>query len=1032
MVQFFLNRPVFTVVLFLFISLLGFLSLKKLPVEQFPSITPINIKVSTYFPGASAETIASSVAAPLEQGINGVENMLYMYSQSSSTGWLNLVVSFAIGTDPNTALINTQNRVNLALSSLPPEVRAQGVSVTNEYPDILLFVAIESEQEDFDQIFLSNYANTNIANELERLPGVSVAVAFNARDYSMRIWIRPDRLAQFKLTAADVIRAVEEQNNIRSIGFIGAEPINSANELTLPVNAKGRLQTPEEFENIILKANLDGSTVLLKDVSRIELGAQSYNLVGNLNRKPGAYIGIYQESNANALDVATRVKKKLQDLSQFFPKGVSYQIPYDTTDYIKSSIWHVEQTLVEAALLVSLVIFVFLHNIRLSLVPIIAMFVSIIGTFTGMYLLGFSINMLTLFGLILAVGIVVDDAIIVVENIERHMREKNSSPKEAAYEAMKEVISPVIATALVLAAVFIPVSFIGGIPGEFFKQFAITIAASAVLSAFVALTLTPVTSAMLLKKIEKKNRFGLLFDQFLAKMTDLYGRGSAWLLNKSSLSLLCLAGIFVLIFGLAKSVQIGFVPEEDQGLLLMEGTLPDGASLKRVEEVVQKVEDKLFSNPNVEDVLSLSGYSFLQAIPRINYFACFVKLKDWKQREEGAKKLISHFNQVLEEIPGAEIAVFNPPSIPGIGVIGSFNLWILNEKGFAYETLQEVVLKTKKEIAEEKGVGRVLTSIDANNMQLAVDLNMTKAESLGLSPEAIYQTLQVLLGSIYINQFNQYGNVYQVIAQAEPVARDNIEDIGDVYVRSKKGDMIPLKSLLQIKLSKGPNLFQRFNGFPAALITTIPSTAGSQELLSFSERIAKENLPAGMSFSWGGLGFQEKESGGISYAAFLGSLVLTFLVLAALYERWLLPIAILMAVPFGILGAFLAIWLTQSTANIYFQIGIVALIGLSAKNAILIVEFAKQKREEGKEIHEAALEAAKIRFRAIIMTSLTVIIGALPLVITSGAGAISRKSVGTGIIGGMVLATFLAIFFVPVFYQILERLSDRVKSKEKK
>ncbi|MBX7066536.1 MAG: efflux RND transporter permease subunit [Parachlamydiales bacterium] len=1027
MSKFFLNRPVFSIVISIIIVLLGIVSLKQLAVEQFPTLSPVQVLVATKFPGASAETMADCVAAPLEQAINGIQDMIYMYSQSVAPGILNLIVSFEIGTDPNTALTNTQNAVNLALSSLPMEVQKQGVVVANQYPSILLFISLESKNNAYNNIFLSNYASTNIADQLNRLYGVSQAQVLNARDYSMRIWLKPDRLAQLDLTPADVIAAIQEQNGIRSIGLIGGEPVVAPNQLTLPVNAKGRLKDPQEFEEIVIRAEKDGAMVLLKDVCRVELGAQNYDLIGNLNGKTGAFIGIYQDVGTNAIEVSKGIRAKMDELSQFFPEGVTYTIPYDTTNYIRISIHEVEKTLIEAAILVSIVILVFLHSFRVSLVPIVAMIVSIVGTFSGMYMLGFSINTLTLFGLVLAVGIVVDDAIIVVENIERHMREDQLPAKEAAMKAMKEVTGPVIATAIVLGSVFIPVSFLGGIPGQFYKQFAITISFSVFLSGFIALTLSPVLAVLLLQKPIKQRKIGEWFNVHFQKLTNGYLKGAKWVLENPLFSTLFCLLMLVCIWGLARVVPIGFVPAEDQGLILVTSELPDGASISRVDQVSNQVEQLVMNNPDVSDILSFSGYSILESIPRTSNGAYFLNLKNWDQRKHKAPQIIDTLNEKLSKIPEANIVAFNPPDIPGIGVVGGFDFWIVNERDISYSQLNAIVDKIIAKAEKNPMFYKLLTSIKANSMELFITLDLAKARSYGVKVDQIYQTLQALLGSIYVNQFNKFGHVYQVVAQAEPAARRTIEDIGDVYVKSSHNEMIPLKSLIIPKFSKAPTLVQRFNNTPAALISVIPAIPDSEKIMATMEEIAREFIVPGVTYSWGGLAFEEKKSGGVHNIAFLASLILVFLVLSALYERWSLPIAILMTIPFGVFGAFLAVWISHGVANIYFQIGIIALIGLSAKNAILIVEFAKEERKAGKDIQESALEAARLRFRAIMMTSLTMIMGALPLVITSGAGAMSRKSVGTGIIGGVAMATFLAVFFVPLFYKAMERLSERRK-----
>lgn len=1031
MAEFFIKRPVFAIVLSIFFVLLGVVSLFQLPIEQFPPLSPVQILVTTQLSGASAETMAESVAAPLEQAINGVEDMIYMYSQATAPGNLNLVVSFKLGTDPNKALTNTQNRVNLALSSLPIEVQKQGVIVVNQYPSILLFVSLEAKEgggEAFDQIFLSNYATTHVAYNLERITGVSSAKVLNARDYSMRVWIRPDRLAQFGLTSSDVVHAIQEQNGTRSIGLIGQEPMPRANQLTIPVAALGRLKTVKEFEEIILRAHPDGSMVQLKDVSRIELGAQNYDLVGNLNGKRGAFIGIYQDAGANAIDVANRVKTKLEELSLFFPEGLTYRIPYDTTAYIKLSISEVEKALAEAALLVGFVIFLFLHSLRASLIPITAMIVSIVGTFIGMYFLGFSINTLTLFGLVLSVGIVVDDAIVVVESVERNMREKALDSLEAALKTMKEVTGPIVATSCVLAAVFIPVSFVGGIPGQFYKQFAITITVSVILSTIAALTLSPVLAVMLLKKEPKRGRFFLGFDRYFEKLTDLYLKGTTWVVKRPFFVAFFMLGLFGTIVLFTKAVPVGFVPHEDQGLILVSADLPDGASLSRVKAISDKVETLALQTEGVKDVLAFSGYSLIESIERTNMGAFFLNLKNWSDRKgRHAFEIIDQLNHEFSKYPEAKINAFNPPDIPGIGVVGGFDFWIVNQGDATYSELNTIVDKIVEKASQRPEFNRLLTSIHANGLELFIDLDTIKARSLGVTVDQVYDALQVLLGSVYVNPFNKYGRVYQVVAQAEPLYRDTIQDIGDIYVRSDKGEMIPIKSLIIPRFSKAPSIYQRFNGSPAALISVIPAISDAKKIISIMEEIAKEILPPQMIFSWGGLGFEEKESGGVSILPLLGSLVLSFLILAALYERWSLPFAILLAVPFAVFGSFLALWLTKSVADIYFQVGIVALIGLSAKNSILIVEFAKERKKEGIDATTAALEAARIRFRAIVMTSLTMIVGALPLVITSGAGAESRKSVGTGIIGGMIMATFLAVLFVPSFYKVVERLSYRRK-----
>lgn len=1031
MVKFFLNRPVFIIVISIMMVLLGLVSLKNLSIEQFPTITPVQVLVQTVIPGASAETLANSVAAPLEEAINGIEDMIYMHTQTSSTGSLRLIVSFKIGTDPNIALINTQNRVNLALSSLPADVQKQGVVVLNQYPNVLLFIALQAKDGTLSEIALTNFANTTITTSLNRVFGVNSATVLNARNYSMRLWLHPDKIAQLGLSIPDVLQAVEEQNENHPFGVLGGDPVIKPNVLAVPVVTQGRLKTPEEFENIILRANPDGSMVLLKDVCRVELGAYYYDLIGRLDGKPGAFIAIYPDPNVNAIEVAQRVNKRMEELSIFFPEGVTYTIPYDITNYIKYSIARLGVTLLEAAFLVCLVILLFLHNFRASLIPIIAMLISIIGTFTFMYFLGFSINTLSLFGLVLCVGIVVDDAIVVVENIERNMRVQKLNPRAAALQAMKEVSGPVIATSCVLAAVFIPVSFVGGIPGEFYKQFAITIAVSVLISGFVALTLSPVLSVALLQKGLKQSWFSIQFNEWFDRWRERYVAGARWLLDHSRYAILIFCCMLGAIGYLSYEVPVGFVPSEDQGLLLISSELPDGASLTRVQKVSEKVQEVVSANPNIESILSFSGYSLIESIPKMNMGIYFVSLKKWEKRKSNAFEVIEQLNQEFTKIPEANITAFNPPDIPGIGVVGGFDFWIVNDGEADYSILNDTVDKIVAKAKQRPEFQILLSSIHCNDLQLYVDIDVIQARSLGVRLDTIYKSLQTLLGSVYINQFNKFGHVYRVVAQADPKYRDEISDMGDIYVRSSTThEMVPLKSLIRIKFDKGPNLYQRFNGAPAGLISVIPAIADSKKIIETMEEIAKEFLPPSMYYSWGGIAYQEKETGGVSVLALFASLVFAFLILAALYERWTLPVSILLTFPFAVFGAFLAVWLTRSTANIYFQIGLITLMGLAAKNAILIVEFAKEKRKAGLEIKEAALEAARLRFRAILMTSLTMIIGALPLVITSGAGAASRKSVGTGVIGGMILATFLAVFFVPIFYCWMERLSEKLRKRE--
>lgn len=1021
-------------VISILIILVGVAALSKLPIEQYPNITPPQIQVTTSYPGASAQILSDSVAAPLENQINGVEDMIYMYSQNAATGNLALSVYFNIGADPDLALNNTQDRVDLALAELPDVVQREGVTVKKQTPTILLLIAVQCPDGRYDDIFVSNYSTINIADQLLRLPGVSNAQIINARNYAMRIWLRSDKMAQLGITTSDVSNAVQEQSKDYPIGLLGNPPMPKPVPLTLPVTALNRLNTPEEFDNIILRAMPDGSTVRIKDVGHTDLGAQDYSVNGEMNGQNASLIAVYQEYGANALTVAAEVKKTMEKLSQRFPAGLTYAIPYDTTTFIKVSIKEVEKTLYEAAFLVALVVFIFLQNLRATIIPVIAMIVSIVGTFAGMHLLGFSLNTLTLFGLVLAIGIVVDDAIVVVENVERNIREHGLGAKEAAFKAMEEVAGPVIAIVCVLCAVFIPVAFLGGIAGGLYKQFAITLSISVVISGFVALTLSPVLAAILLKKPAKQTKAGALFNKSLAKCTHGYTKCAGWLIDNWIVGTVVFIGVMGAVLFFFKIVPTSLVPNEDQGYLFTFANLPEGASLSRTEEVSKKVEPLVMKNPAVETFIAMNGFSLLDNLNRTPIGTYFVILKNWDERKsktEQADNVLKTLGRELYEIPDAPVVPFNPPAIQGLGTVGGFEFWIVNQGDASEEALAETTKQFIDAAKKRPELSGLTTSIQPNCIQVFADLDRTKARALGVAIGDVYQTLQTFLGSVYVNNFNKYGQVFQVMLQAEPDFRANLEEIGNIYVRSSTNEMVPLKSLVTFNYSKGPNLISRFNAFPAARINgnAAPGYSSGQAIAAMQE-VADEVLPLDMTSAWGGQAYQEIATGGTSTSVLAAAFVLVFLILAALYERWSLPVAILLAVPFGTLGALIAVWMRGLENDVYFQIGLVTLIALAAKNAILIVEFAILRRKEGMAVREAALEAARQRFRAILMTSLTFIFGVLPLVISTGAGAASRHSVGTGVMGGMILATIFGVFFVPLFYKMLDRKKEE-KDKEK-
>lgn len=1026
--SYFIERPIFACVISMIITIMGLAALYVLPIEQYPSISPPQIQVTASYPGADANTVAASVAAPLEQQINGVEHMLYMSSQNSASGEMSLNISFDIGTDIDMAQINVQNRVSRALPQLPNETQRIGLTVNKQTPSILLVAALQSPDGRYDEIYISNYATINIVDELLRLSGVSDVHVINARDYSMRIWLRPDKMAQLKLTTSDIVVAIQEQNSNFAAGQIGREPTPAPVELTLPIIAQGRLTTPEEFEKIILRSNPDGSIIQIKDIGRVELGATSYDVDGDLNGKPATIVAVYLQFGANALDVAEQVKKSMQHLSKSFPEGIVYSIPYDTTKFIKRSISEVAVTILEAAALVALVVLIFLQKLRATLVPILAMVVSIIGTFAGMYWLGFSINTLTLFGLVLAVGTVVDDAIVVIENIERNIREFQLAPREAAHKAMEEVAGPVVAIVFVLCAVFIPVAFLGGIAGQLYRQFAITIAVSVVISGIVALTLSPALAVMLLKKESTPSRPAEWFNRNFDRIKERYANLAAKLLDKPVLGMIFFAGALALLALLMMMIPTSFVPEEDQGYLITVVNLPDGSSLSRTAAVDKQISDISLQHGGIEDVVAFTGFSMLEGTTRPSRGADFLTLTDWSERKSSdlsASSIAQKLQKDFSALPEAQIFVFNPPAIQGLGTVGGFEFWIENRGDANMDALEEITHEFITAASQRPQLQNLTTTIESNNLQIKANLDRYKARAMGVSIADLFQSLQVLMGSLYVNDFNKFGRTYRVTVQAEPEYRSKIKDIDEVYVRSKNGQMVPLPSLVSLDYFKGPTVVSRFNGFLAAnVIGSAAPGYSSGEAMRTIEEVAKEVLPEGMTLAWSGQAYQEKSTGGTSIIVLLAGIVMVYLILCALYERWALPMAIILSIPLGLLGAFLAIWLRGISNDVYFQIGLVTLIALAAKNAILIVEFAIHKIQEGLAIQEAALLASKQRFRAILMTSLTFILGVLPLVTSRGAGAASRHSVGTGVFGGMIVATLLAVFLVPLFFKLIAQWTE--------
>ncbi|RJG42853.1 efflux RND transporter permease subunit [Mesorhizobium sp. DCY119] len=1023
--RFFIDRPVFAAVISIVIVLAGVVAMRVLPIAQYPELTPPQVVVSATYPGASAEVLTQTVAAPLEEQINGVENMLYMQSVNSGSGTMQLTVTFATGTDADQATINVNNRVQRAVSSLPQEVQRLGVSVKKQSSSILAVISLNSSNAQYDSVYLANYALLNVIDELKRTPGIGDASLFSRENYSMRVWLRPDKLAQYNLTTTDVATAISEQNAQYSAGRVGDPPTQNKLSFSYAVTTDGRLPDAEAFGNIILRADENAATLRLKDVARIELGAQDYSFRAIQAGKPTVPIGIYLQPGANALNTMAAVEARLDELATRFPDGVTYEIPYDTTLFVQESINEVIKTFIEALVLVVVVVFVFLQNWRATIIPLIAVPVSILGTFAGMYLLGFSINMLTLFGLVLAIGIVVDDAIVVLENVERIMTTEKLPPREAAIKAMGEVTGPVIAIVLVLVSVFVPVAFMGGLAGEMYRQFAITIAVSVTLSGVVALTLTPALCAILLKAGHHEpwapfRWFNRAFDS----LTSAYTAGVRFFLKRALLALTLFAIMVGAMAHLFNTLPSALVPNEDQGVILAVGILPPAAALSRTNEVMSTVSDNVMQNPAVENVLAFSGYDLLAGSQSPSAGAAFIKLKDWSERkapELDARVLPGAVMGMNAGIQDGMVLAFNPPPIQGLSTTGGFELYVQDRTGAGPQALMNATQQVVAAAAEHPELANVRTTMSMNVPQYKIDVDREKATALGVPLSSIFSTMQATFGNVYVNDFTLYGRNFQVKLQSEANFREKPEDLSQIFVRSQTSSaMIPLDSLVEVKRVIGPDLLERFNNFPAAKIMGDPAPGySSGQALQAIQKVAATALPEGYTVAWTGTAYQEIETGGTGMQALLFGIVMVFLILAAQYERWSLPLAVILAVPFALFGALVAIWLRGLSNDVYFQIGLVTLIGLAAKNAILIVEFAVLKRQEGLSAFDAAIEAARLRFRPIIMTSLAFILGVLPLAISTGAGSASRHSIGTGVIGGMLAATFLAIFLIPLFFKLI-------------
>ncbi len=1037
MAEFFINRPIVAMVISIVTVLLGLVALAQLPVSQYPEITPPEIVISATYTGADAVTVEQSVATPLEQQINGVENSIYMKSVNASDGSAQVRVAFEVGTDLDIANVLVQNRVSQAQPFLPEEVKRLGVTVKKSLSFPLMLVTLRSPNGSFDNNFLSNYAAININDRIARINGVGQVNLFGGSDYAMRIWVRPDRLAKLSLTVPDLVNAVQQQNAVVPAGQVGGQPAPPGTDMTYTVGTRGRLSTPEEFGEVIVRANPDGSLLRLKDVARLELGSQTYNVEGRLDGSPAAVIAIYQTPGSNALAVADQIRATMEQLQGEFPSDVAYQVSLDTTLAVREGISEIITTLLEAVALVILVVFIFLQNWRATLIPLMTVPVSLIGAFIAFPLLGFSVNVLSLLGLVLAIGIVVDDAIVVVEAVMHHI-EHGMSPKEATRKAMQEVTGPVIAIALILIAVFVPVAFVPGITGLLYQQFAITIAISVAFSAFNALSLSPALAALLLQPAGGKPGplapFYGWFNRVFGRFTDGY-TGLAGLLARKAARSLVLVGVLVAVTALlAARLPTGFVPEEDQGYLLINAQLPDAASLQRTDEVSRKIEAILADTEGVKSYTSVVGYSLLSSAAASNNAFFFVELEDWAERadsSEHAAALIRGINARLAGIPEAVAFAFGPPAIPGLGSGSGFSLMIQDQGGNPPEYLQQQVGNFLQATAQRPEIGSAFTTFSASVPTVYVDVDREKVLKQGVQLKDVNTSLGANLGGAYVNDFNRFGRLYKVYVQAEPRYRAQPEDIGQFFVRNAGGGMVPLSTLVGVGRSTGPTYTNRFNLFRAVEVTGNPAPGySSADALRALEETARDVLPPDMNFAWNAGSFQEKRAEGSSAVVFGFALLMVFLILAAQYESWGLPLSVLLGTPFAAFGAFLGLWVARFFSpsyvnNVFAQIGLVLLIGLAAKNAILIVEFARMKMDEGMPLVEAALEAAKLRFRPILMTAFAFILGVIPLVIASGAGAEGRKVMGMAVFTGMIVATAIGVLLIPALFVIVERYTGR-------
>ena len=1030
MADFFIRRPIVAMVIAILTVIVGAISLSRLPISEYPPISPTMIQVTTTYPGAAAEAVMESVATPIESKVNGVDKLLYIQSYNSNDGKMTLNAYFDVGTDVDIMQVNTQNRVGQADSQIPDAVKSQGIITNRSSPDILMVIGLNSPEGSYDAIFLGNYCDINLVDQIKRVRGVGDVKNFTAQDYSMRIWLNPDKLATLGITPSDIQNAINEQNAQSPAGRIGAEPAPQGQEKQYNVRALGLLKTPAEFEEIIIRSNSDGSQVKIGDVAHVELGAKTYDLRARLSGTPSGALGVYLAPGANAIETADNVRKILEDAKTRFPPDMAYKVVLDATLPVKASMEEIVHTLAEAIILVLLVVYVFLQSFRATIIPMCTVPVSLLGAFIMFPVMGFSVNVLTMFGLVLAIGIVVDDAIVVVEAVQHHI-EKGKNPKEATRLAMKEVAGPVVAIGLVLCAVFVPVAFMGGVTGQLYSQFALTIAIAVVFSVINALTLSPALCALLLREPKESHgpiaKFFKLFNRFFDWIIQKYGAVVGALVKKATRSMLLLVAVVVGIFLLGRHVPGGFIPDEDKGYLFAAIELPEGASVQRSDEVLKQAEAIVNATEGVDSTLALCGFNILNSLNASNSAMMFIGLDSWEEREAPelqAASLVAQWNRELSVIPGARIFTFGPPALPGYGNVSGFTMELQDRSGGSIDQLEGYVTQLQKAAGARPEIGRISTSFNTASPQIEVTLDREKARTLDVPVDSIFQTLQTYLSGLYVNDFVLFGRVYQVLLQAEPEFTNEASDIKQFYVRNNSGEMVPLSTLVTITQISGPNFVSRFNLFNAAEMIGAPAPGYSSAQAIKAIEEVMETMPSEVGYEWAGLTLQEKKSEGQAPVIFGMAVLFVFLLLAAQYESWGLPFAVLLATPTVILGLLVGMLFRGFDLNVYAQIGLVMLIGLSAKNAILIVEFAKMKRDEGEDIIQAAIDGAKLRLRPILMTSFAFILGCVPLMMASGSGAASRSTMGTGVVFGMSIATSIGIFLIPVCYVFVQKIVE--------